>query len=263
MVLEHRFFSGWQLAACTGVCILVLGCLLFLRGYKSVVEVQSYQTALGEQKNILLADGSKLVLNTNTSIRVQLDGDERVVYLDKGEVFFNIEPIGGRPFDVVMPKGGVRVLGTQFSVYKSDEQTLITVVEGKVGLAVNKKELPRSDEINDDFHSDATLTANQRLTLEAAMLGELPEKVDASTALAWRNRQLIYRGDNLGDVVRDLNRYFNARIRLDGQSMEKTKVVAVIQLGEVQGTLAALADSLNLTVLQQKETNEFILQAKQ
>lgn len=220
--------------------VLVLFCGLGLFQYfQPASETGTYRTALGQQQEIILSDGSKLLLNTNTRIEVDFRRDQRVVRLTQGEVFFDIEKSQGRPFDVVTSSGTVRVLGTQFTVFDTQEKTIVTVVEGRVGLSA-------AHAVNDKFSADITLTENQQLSIEEAAEGMQAQQVNASIETAWRKQKLIYHGARLKDVIRDINRYYDSQLVLGNPELAEKEVVAVLQLGDFSTTLTSLKISLDL-----------------
>jgi transmembrane sensor len=243
-----RVHSQWSWAL-AGACVLLICILFFLRAPEP--EYYQAQTEVGEQRELLLSDDSMLVLNTDSQVLVELQSKSRVAYLLRGEVFFHISSDPARPFDVITNEGTVRVLGTRFSVRATGSDTIITVLEGKVGLSQN----PQGEE----FHSNVTLTANQQLNLRGALPGAAPQEIDASAALSWRTRQLVFRGESLQAVVQDLNRYFPLPITLADHTLGDLEVSAVIQLKTAETTVQALADALGLEVLTDPADRHLIL----
>lgn len=243
-----RVHSQWSWAL-AGACVLLIGALFFLRAPEP--EYYQAQTGVGEQRELLLSDGSVLVLNTDSEVLVELQSKSRVAYLLRGEVFFTISHDATRPFDVMTNEGTVRVLGTRFAVRATGSDTIITVLEGKVGLSQN----PQGDE----FEPNVTLTADQQLNLRDAVPGSSAQTIDANAALSWRNRQLVYRGQSLQAVVEDLNRYFPLPIGLADHTLGDMEVSAVIQLKTVETTTQALADALGLEVLTDPQDRHLIL----
>ncbi|PCK09589.1 MAG: hypothetical protein COA42_03520 [Alteromonadaceae bacterium] len=228
--------------------VCVAGMVLFASvqyGSSNPMEFESYQTAYGEQREVTLSDGSIILLNTDTSVSVSYSDDLRQISLNRGEAFFDVESDAERPFDVLVPSGVIRVLGTQFGVRRSHEYTTVTVIKGRVGLDAQLDAPAGEKQV---YQADLTLQANQRFVLEAADENAVPETIDASSILAWREKRLIYRGDSLSNVVVDLDRYFEENIRLADASIAMMEVVAIIQLNDVDVTVAALAASLNLDV---------------
>ncbi len=221
--------------------IFVLFCGLgMFQYYQPTLDTGHYHTALGQQQEVTLSDGSVLLLNTDSDITVKYQKNHRIVQLNKGEVFFDIQKGEDRPFDVITNSGTIRVLGTQFSVFNTQDGTFVTVIEGRVGLS--SENTPSAL-----FEADITLTKNQQLSIEDGARGIQPKQVNASNKTAWRNNKLIYHGDRLEDVINDVNRYYDSQIVLGNPELAEKEVVAVLQLGNFSTTLTSLKVSLNLS----------------
>lgn len=95
-----------------------------------------YRTAIGEQQDVSLPDGSSILLNTHTSLNVQFSKERRSVFLDAGEAHFEVAHDPDRPFVVATKVGVVRAVGTAFTVYvRDDEETEGTVTDGVVEVS--------------------------------------------------------------------------------------------------------------------------------
>ena len=236
----RSFLPQWQGWAVACVCLLVVG-LVLLPQFNHKDSHQAYQTAIGEQREIQLEDGSRITLNTDTKLDMTFTDNARIAQLQQGEVFFDIAPDPQRPFDVMTDSGQVRVLGTRFAVRRLDADAVVTVVEGRVALGGKPAD-------QNEFVPKLTLSTNERASLDAAQAGKGAEALDAQAALAWRNRQLIYRDQPLADVIADLNRYFPEPIGLQDPALGERRITAVIQLSDLTSTLRAVGQSLNLRV---------------
>lgn len=93
-----------------------------------------HRTRPGEQRRIVLADGSALVLNTDTAINVRFAAGERRIVLLRGEIFVATANDPGRRFLVEMPQGLAQALGTQFSVHSEAQRAVVRVFEGAVEI---------------------------------------------------------------------------------------------------------------------------------
>jgi transmembrane sensor len=95
---------------------------------------EQFQTKVGEQRSVVLADGSRVTLNTASKIEVRLQADHRVVQLLQGEALFEVAHDAQRPFDVHAGHVVVRAVGTQFDIDRRATRTVVTVVEGRVAM---------------------------------------------------------------------------------------------------------------------------------
>lgn len=97
-----------------------------------------YETDIGEQRTINLADGSTLILNADSRVKVRYSETERTIDLEEGQALFKVARNPSRPFVVRSGDASVRAVGTQFDVYRKSTGTTVTVVEGKVAVTSEK-----------------------------------------------------------------------------------------------------------------------------
>ncbi|MDF5955207.1 FecR domain-containing protein [Pseudomonas aeruginosa] len=117
------------LAAAFFVFCALLVATLFWRD-QSLGPNLAYGTAPGEQREVVLADGSKLFLDVDTQVQVRYAERTRDVLLNKGEVFFVVSHDPARPFRVGSGDSRVTVLGTQFSVRRNAQALAVAVKQG-------------------------------------------------------------------------------------------------------------------------------------
>lgn len=213
-------------------------------------EGNQYQTAIGEQSHVALADGSNIDLNTNSTLQVELRKNRRLLKLSQGEAFFQVSHDPDRPFVVETPSGLVRVLGTRFNVYADALETTVTVVEGKVGVT---ETTALAQMAASDYQPRTTLTANQQITLDGDGVEETPVQVDAAVTTTWRQGKQIYNSVPFVDVVRDLNRYFTGEVKLGDPALENIQVVAVLDLRDKARAIAALESTFHLVAVQESD----------
>lgn len=231
---------------------VVLGlCVLWFAGvFDSPPPANSehrYQTAIGEQKQVPLPDGSTLVLNTNTLVQVRYTSQQRLITLEQGELYVDVAPDVHRPLSVVAGDRVVQALGTQFNVkIHNDQKIELVVLEGKVQVGVHRPDTqqPALPEANADAH---TLTAG-----EATLLGSATEEVteispaDIEVKLSWRQGNLIFLGESLEDAVREVERYTSVEFVFLDQDLKKVRVAGLFKAGDVEGLLAALKENFDI-----------------
>ncbi|HNG61603.1 MAG TPA: FecR domain-containing protein, partial [Cellvibrionaceae bacterium] len=227
--------GNWAIAVCALLAVVALG----LFSGPSSSSHTHWVSAIGEQKQIRLEDGTQILLNTNSQLEVDFSRDHRLARLVRGEAYFDVHPNPARPFDVETMQGMVRVLGTHFSVQQQAADTLVTVLEGRVALgAAAAPEQP--------FKALVELLPNQQLSLQQAATGSAPRTINAKAALAWRDKQLVAQKQPLVEVVEELERYYPVNIDLAEPALGAREVTAVIQISALDVTLAALCRPLNL-----------------
>ena len=106
-------------------------------GQRDAIAFTTISTGIGEKKKVTIQDGSQLVLNAGTTIRIQNDlSSDRKIELVDGEVFFDVKTDAQRPFTVTSGHLTTTVLGTSFNImaYKELDKLSIGVIDGKVSV---------------------------------------------------------------------------------------------------------------------------------
>lgn len=104
---------------------------------------QMFATAKGEQRTVVLADATRIVLNTNTANSFSFQPDRRRVALLRGQAFFRVAHNAVRPFIVVVDNRSITDFGTSFEVRRSASEMRVILVDGNVSVALDMKVKPR------------------------------------------------------------------------------------------------------------------------
>ncbi|SEH12747.1 FecR family protein [Sphingopyxis sp. YR583] len=186
--------------------------------------------------SLVLADGSRVELNTNSAIDYEYRDGVRHVTLAKGEAFFDVKRDTAHPFAIDAGGAEVRVLGTAFSVRRDADGGAVVVQRGKVRVTTP--------------HGRVDLTPDQAVRYDARRMSAI-EPADASKALSWSRGLLVIEDKPLGEVVAELDRYYPGVIVLADDRAAKTRVGAVVEIARIDDWLAALENShgVDVTVL--------------
>lgn len=202
-------------------------------------------TGVGEQREITLADGSRVQLNVTSKIRWRVSDGERIVALDDGDAMFMVSRDPARPFSVRMGTGQVRVLGTVFSVRLRGDSSLVEVREGHVAVTPRPPEGMAARTVH--------LTAGQTLRFDPRQIGGIasvpPEQVGE-----WRDHLLTFQNAKLGEVVDELGRNFPAAIRLEPAALADRRVTLRLRLSDQDTTFTLLSKLLGLKMQKNSET---------
>lgn len=134
--------------ALRGLALLASGGAIGYAVYGSVDDaapwraaLAEYRTGVGAQRSVRLADGSLLILNTDSAVDVRFDAGQRTVPLRSGEIVIETAhrphagaPRDTRPFVVQTAHGAMRALGTRFTVRHAPESTTLVVLEHAVAV---------------------------------------------------------------------------------------------------------------------------------
>lgn len=165
----------------------------------------------GKKFNLLLSDGTKVYLNSGSSITYPSSFEKRknrIVEL-VGEAYFKVAKDKHKPFIVKTSTLSIRALGTEFNVssYKNDVTNSITLVEGSVAVSkqgVNTNKNPKT----------LLLRPNQKIVVRRDKVKKLSKKAVANVLkdVSWINRELFFKNDKFIDITKKLERYFNVKI---------------------------------------------------
>jgi len=208
--------------------VLVTTCCLY---YATMVR-DTYRTDTGEQRSVVLADGSTVELNSRSRLRVRFSADERVVELIDGQALFRVRQEASRPFVVVSNGTRVRAIGTAFDVYRKSAGTVVTVVEGRVavtrpaaagstdaqtpqlGQHAVQSESALPLDARPSAETPILLSAGEQITVTARVASQ-PTIANVADAIAWTQRKLVFDETPLQDAVTEFNRYNTRRIVID------------------------------------------------
>ncbi|MCG8440698.1 MAG: FecR domain-containing protein, partial [Caulobacterales bacterium] len=111
---------GGAVAACLLLAVVTAGAIAHLVS-RDFTHTGYYSTVVGETQVVALNDGSKIYLNTNSSVEQAYSRHERLVRLLSGEAIFDVAHEAGRPFVVYASDGVIRAVGTRFAVRVTDD----------------------------------------------------------------------------------------------------------------------------------------------
>ncbi|MFZ0498369.1 MAG: FecR domain-containing protein [Steroidobacteraceae bacterium] len=245
--------SKWYWSA-AAVLILGLGAaILTARG----PGLQVMTTAVGQQRHVTLADGSRLTLNTNTLLAVKLTSQRRDVYLRRGEAHFDVVHDASRPFYVHAGDTVIRDVGTRFEVrLESDRDIDVLVDQGKVevrGLAAGAGPAARgsgADGGNADWVR--ALSAGEQLLITGphlAVTSVSPRQI--ADDLAWREGAVVFEGEPLSQALAEVGRYTQVRV-MAGPQVAALPISGRFRTDDVAGFFRALQAALPVRVSQPK-----------
>jgi transmembrane sensor len=203
---------------------------------------EQFATAIGELREIPLADGSRLVLDTASAAQVSWHLRSRRVELQQGRAHFDVEPSTFRSMTVAAGEIRVRVVGTRFDVWRQPTGTQVVVQQGTVAVwhAVREQDstlLPAGQQIrfDDAFQAEHTLPSSTR--------------VDAESLGTWQTGLLVFQNTPLNEALAEIQRYRQAPIRLQGNFGSDTNVSGVFDSRSTDQLLDRLPDILPVQIV--------------
>lgn len=190
-----------------------------------------YGTAVGEQSTIQLADGTQVMLNTDSAIDIAYTSSERRILLLKGEIYITSGHNKSslyRPLIVQTNHGDVLALGTRFVVQQKGDSAWVSVMESAVEVSplnASKQHVRAGESIQFDSNTlDSVQTANPN-------------------DIAWIDGVLVAKNMRLDAFVDKLDRYFKGKIRCD-ESVSNLAISGVFPINDVPRTIEFIQNTL-------------------
>jgi transmembrane sensor len=196
-----------------------------------------FRSAVGERRELQLADGSQITLNTDSAIDVRFDSQQRRVHLRQGEILVQTarDP-GDRPFLVTTEAGWMQALGTRFTVREQAGSTRLVVLEGAV--RVQPAEASGAQQV---------INAGQRTTFSANQMA--PPETANPAASAWTQGMLLADNLRLADFLVELARYRKGFVRCD-PAIADLRISGAFPISDSQRSLDMLQQTYPLVIRQ-------------
>jgi transmembrane sensor len=165
---------------------------------------RTYATPVGGHETVSFADGSRIELNTDTVLRARMTTSERVVWLEKGEAYFQVKHDPAHPFVVMAGERRITDLGTKFVVRQDQSRFQVAVVQGRVWLDASVRQPSRQV---------ALLLPGDVATATAKTMSVRHEAMKTlANQLGWRQGVLVFSHATLAEVAGEFNRYNSRQI---------------------------------------------------
>lgn len=193
---------------------------------------QDYRTAFGERRTLVLSDGSRISLDSQSEVRVAYSRNARELELLRGQARFEVAHDVERPFSVRAGSQKVVATGTDFNVdIPSSQQVLVTLIEGHVVVLGGKKPV--------ELHAGEQLSA---LNGRVARV----ERVAADRITSWESGQLFFDNEDLSSVVQRVSRYATTPVTVMDGKAAHLKISGVFNAGDAVGFVETVTHYLPL-----------------
>jgi len=232
----------WRAGAVAGALATAAMLILAIASnwYLGQADEQIYKTNRGEQRRVVLQDGSVVEMNTQTEINVVQSEQTRRIDLIDGEALFTVAKDPNRPFIVTSNESFIRAVGTQFNVYRRPGRLLVTVLEGRVS-------------IEDKTQKNGSAIYTRPIELEPGDRVEImpntpTRKTEANTleTIAWRDYRLIFEDRLLSEVADEFNRYNQLQIIVRDPELAGQRISAVFDANQPLALIGFLTASASV-----------------
>lgn len=234
---KKRVLPVWtNVAAAVAILLIGLFSAQFVPFLKPKPQsmVESLQVPKGSRSEIVLADGTKVNLNSNSKLELDenFSGTLREVHLD-GEAYFEVKSDKQHPFKVHTQKFDIVVTGTKFNVssYREDTNIGATLAEGRIKLQTKTM-------------GEIVLKPGQKISFNQQTMNPVLTKVDVESELAWVDGEFNFKDIPFPDLVRRLERWYDVKLLYDGREFDSMTYTGRFKNQE---TIWQVLDALKLT----------------
>jgi len=220
----------------------------FVNQFAPWQQQESYATNVGERNRVVLKDGTRLMLNTNTKVAVEFSLLKREITLHSGEIYIETSKdsdsiTGRRSFWVKTKQAELEAIGTRFSVNQQASGTKLYVAQGIVAMHVGKY-APVRAYANETYAMDDTVNAPIKITAYNHL---------SLDPISWIDDALVVKQMRLNEFVAELSRYQKLRLICEPNAAN-LMVSGVFQLNgpdPVEHALKAIARTLPIRITKQ------------
>ncbi|MCC5905282.1 MAG: FecR domain-containing protein [Balneolaceae bacterium] len=218
------------------------------------VAMQEVITNRGERTNLILGDGSRVTLNSDSRLKIPVDyGQHSRTLTLEGEAFFEVEHNPGQPFRVYTGDHVyTEVLGTQFNVrsYKTEADKVdVVVAEGRVLLGSEDQNQPNSVEVG----------AGQKGVIgpAGAISVVAVNNAGMDNYLGWVNNRLVFTDQPLEEIIRELERWYDIEVTITEPALYQRRMSAIFEDDPLSEVLQVISHALQIDFIQEKRQVEF------
>lgn len=238
---NRRLKSGSKSA--TGLSILLLvGLGLGWQDYHASTDYIA--TGIGQHKQIILADQSKITLNANTRISTHISWIRRQVDLLEGEAQFQVSHQNLRPFTVNTGHLSIKDLGTIFTIRNRPESSSVVVMEGEVAIR----------EPGNWFGTTLKAGFARRFTQSGQLLAL--ETADVQKANAWLQGKLVFNHTPLAQVTAELERHHPVHFVFLDKNLAQQTITGNFDSSDLDSFLQAISQIYPLSIQHKKQLIE-------
>ncbi|MRG49126.1 DUF4974 domain-containing protein [Chitinophaga sp. SYP-B3965] len=232
----------WIRYAAAAVVLGIAAWFAFFR--QQPVEMITLATKAGQTDSIRLADGSRVILAENTTLRYPATFSHHVT-LENGKAFFDIAPDPEHKFMVNMPSSSITVLGTSFNIEAGKEKIAVNVSSGKI----------RFEGAGDNSHT--ILEAGKALVYDPQLQKVLEVEKANPNENAWATGELIFEDASLAAVCQQLEKTYEVKIVISNNISTSGKLNVKFSNSSLQEVLDVLEATYPIKI--SKQANQQIL----
>jgi len=197
----------------------------------------AYATDVGGRSSAPLEDGSRIELNTDSRVRVDVGPRRRIAWLDKGEAYFDVAHDPEHPFVIHAGDRRVTVLGTRFTVRREGDRLEVAVADGRV----------RVDQPGARTLLPRVVIVGDRLVAEGpSMRVDHVGEQAVADEMGWRQGAVVFQDTTLAEAAAELNRYNRVQLVISDAGSAELRIGGSVDPLNVEAFAALLRDAYGL-----------------
>lgn len=236
-IREEKLLKKRQMFKIAASILLIITISFFGVEYLNFGIKHTYSTNK-DKKNIVLPDGSTVLLDAKTTLDIKYFDDKREVNLSSGKALFNVAKNLNKPFIVNANMIKVEVLGTNFEVKNEEDRIVVDVISGKVKVEQN---------IGNTLKQLAILTQGKHLSFDKQSSFIVLKDIDIRNIASWKDGILFFQDNSLKSAINEFKRYHDINIFID-KSVQNYTISGSFKIDEFDKFLFALSKIYSLKV---------------
>ncbi len=250
---KKAFLQAFTKVAAVFSGVLLAGVLVLLLWNNDATV--AYATHFGETRSLTLPDGSKVILNANSTIRFAENWTQqnpREVWLE-GEAFFEVEKVFASNTDLPVKfvvhtsPMDVEVLGTEFNVNNRREETKVVLKSGKVKLNVKNGE-----KVEEIFMRPGEMVAFNEMSKALTK-----KMVNPDIHASWKDHQLIFEEVSLGEIARMLEDGYGVTVNFEDSQLAQEQFTGLVPSNDIDVLLEAFTKLYGIQITKKQQIITF------
>ncbi|RAJ28182.1 FecR family protein [Pedobacter cryoconitis] len=241
---KKMFLLGYQFWAKIAAVFLFFGVGAWLYSSQFSTQELLFLTKDTAQADTL-TDGSIIVLNKHSLLRYpeKFRGNQRQVWLTKGEAFFTVAPDLEKPFIIHTGSTTIKVAGTSFNVKNRKGSIEVIVEKGTVQVSKSGKMI--------------TLSTGEKVLIKQSTVQLIKENNADKLYTYYRSGEFIADGVPLWRMVEMLNEVYSSNLSIGKKGLKNRLLTGTLKNESLEAVLAAISRNTKLSI--KRKNNQIIL----
>lgn len=237
-------------AAAVVTGLVVLSSIIYLQYWNQKITIS---TAYNDVKNLVLPDGSKVILNAHSRVsfyKRQRADRPRQVWLE-GEGYFEVRHINtdehkvspSQKFVVSTKDLNVHVLGTIFNVKERARGTEVILASGKILVDFANKS-----------KASFIMKPGQMIVYHSDNNSSLLQTVDPAVHMAWIDKRLVLRDVSVNEIIEYIQEYYGYNVKLQDTAIGLKRLEGTLELDDIEDVLFVLSSTLHIKIERERDT---------